>query len=101
MRIGKGGKDFLSNSNEGNGDNDDDELPRKKQSMDVWLPRMHCNFCDHIYGGHLDKQMQRAALPANAKAIVEKQANLIWRFHLERMSVSRKVNNLVYWAEPS
>ena len=49
-------------------------------------------------GAHLDEQMQGAALPADAKAAIEKQVN---EFHLERMNASRKVNSLVYWAEAS
>ena len=48
--------------------------------------------------GHLDEQMQGAVLPADAKAVIEKQVN---EFHLERMNASGKVNSLVYWAEAS
>ena len=42
--------------------------------------------------------MQGAALPADAKAAIEKQVN---EFHLERINASGKVNSLVYWAEAS
>ena len=42
--------------------------------------------------------MQGAALPADAKAAIEKQVN---EFHLERMNASGKVNSLVYWVEAS
>ena len=43
-------------------------------------------------GGHLDEQMQGAALPADAKAAIEKQVN---EFHSERIKGSSKVNNLI------
>ena len=46
------------------------------------------NFRDHVWGGHLDEQMRGAALPADAKAAIEKQVN---EFHLERMNASGKV----------
>ena len=49
-------------------------------------------------GGHLDEQMQGAALSADAKAAIGKHVN---GFHLERMNASGKVNCLVYWAEAS
>ena len=39
------------------------------------------HFCDNVWEGHLDEQMQGAALPADAKAAIEKQVN---EFHLER-----------------
>ena len=35
---GKEGKHLLSRSDEDSGDDDDDEAPREKQSVDVWLP---------------------------------------------------------------
>ena len=56
------------------------------------------NFRDHVWGGHLNEQMQGAALPADANAAIEKQVN---EFHLERMNASGKVNSLGYWAEAS
>ena len=98
MRTGRGGKHLFSSSDEDSGDNDDDEPPREKQSVDVWLPPAPPNFRDHVWGGHLDEQMQGAALPADAKAAIEKQVN---EFHLERTNASGKVNSLVYWAEAS
>ena len=89
---------MFSSSDEDSGDNDD-ETPREKQSVDVWLPPAPPNFCDHVGGGgHLDEQMQGAALPADAKAVIEKQVN---EFHLERINASGKVKYLVYWAEAS
>ena len=49
-------------------------------------------------GHHLGEQMHGVALPANAKAAIEKNVN---EFHLERMNSSGKVNSLVYWEEAS
>ena len=95
---GRGGKHLFSNSDEDSGDSDDDAPPREKQSVDVWLPLAAPNFRDHVWGGHLDEQMQGAVLPAYAKSSIKKQIN---EFHLERMNASRKVNSLVYWAEAS
>ena len=43
-------------------------------------------------GGHLDEQMQVAALPDDARATIEQQVN---EFHLERINASGKVNSLV------
>ena len=96
MRTGRGGKHLFSSSNEDSGDNDDDEPPREKQLVDVWLPPAPPNFHDRMWGDHLDEKMQGAVLPADAKAAIEKQVN---EFHLERMNASGKVNSLVYWAE--
>ena len=75
MRIGREGKHLFSSSNEDSGDNDDDEPPREKQSVDVWLPPACPNFRDHMWGAHFDEQMQGAALPADGKAAIEKQIN--------------------------
>ena len=66
--------------------------------MDVWPSPTAPNFCDHVWGGHLEEQMQGIALLANAKAAIKRQAN---EFQLERMYTLGKVNNLVYWAEAS
>ena len=98
MRTGRGWNHLFSSSDEDSGNNDDDERPREKQSVDVWLPSAAPNFRHHVWGDHLDEQMQGVALPANAKAATEKQVN---EFHLERMDASGKVNSLVYWAEAS
>ena len=98
MRAGRGGKHLFSSSDEDSEDDDDDDPPRKKRLVDVWLPPAPSNFRDYVWGGHLDEEMRSAALPANAKAAIEKQVN---EFHLERMSASGKVNSLVYWAEAS
>ena len=49
MRTGRGGKHLFSSSDKDSGDNDDDEPPREKQSVDVWLPPAPPNFRDH-YG---------------------------------------------------
>ena len=38
--------------------------------MDAWLPPAPPNFCDHVWGSHLDEQMQDAALLADAKCSV-------------------------------
>ena len=92
MRTGRRGKHLLSSGDEDSGDNDDDEPPREKQSVDVWLPSAPPNFRDHVWGGHLDEQMQGAVLPADAKTAIEKQVN---EFHLERMNASGKVNSLL------
>ena len=89
---------MFSSSGEDSVDNDDDEHPREKQSVDVWLPLTPSNFRDHVWGAHLDEQMQGAALPADAKAAIEEQFN---EFHLDRTNASGKVNSLVYWAEAS
>ena len=88
MRTGRGGKHLSSSSYEYSGDSDDDEPPREKQSVDVWWPPACPNFRDHMWGAHFDEQMQGAALPADAKAAIEKQVN---EFHLERMNASGKV----------
>ena len=67
---------MFSISNEDSGDNDGDEPPREKQSVDVSLPPTHPSFCDHMLqgggGGHLDEQMQGTALLVDAKADIEK-----------------------------
>ena len=83
---------MLSSSDEDSGDSDDDEPPRENQSVDVWLPPAPHNFRDHIWEGHLDEQMQGAALPADTKATIEKQVN---EFNLEKMNASGKVNKTV------
>ena len=98
MRMGRGGKHLFSSSGEDSGDKNDDGSLREKQSVDVWLPLAAPNFREHVWGGHLDEQMQDAALPADTKAAIEKQVN---EFHLERMNASGKVNSLVYWGEAS
>ena len=89
---------MFSSSDKDSGGNDDDEPPREKQSVEVWLPPVPPNFRDHVWGGHLDEQMQGVVLAADAKAAIKKQVN---EFHLESMNASGKVNSLVYWAEAS
>ena len=98
MRMGRGGKHLFSSSDEDSGDNGDDEPPREKQSVDIWLPPEPPNSHDHMWGNHLDEQMQGAALPADEKVTIGKQVN---ESHLERMNASGKVNSLFYWAEAS
>ena len=94
----RGGKHLFTSNDKDSGDNNYDEPPREKQLVDIWLPPAPSNVCDHVWGGHLDEQMQGIALPADTKATIEKQVN---EFHLDRMNASRKVNILVYWAEAS
>ena len=53
MRIARGGKHLFSSSNEDSEDNDDDEPPREKKSVDVWLPPVPPNSCDHVWVGPL------------------------------------------------
>ena len=98
MKTGRGGKHLFSSSNKDSRDSNDDEPPREKQSMDVWLPPVPPNLRDHVWGGHLDEQMQGAALPADTKATIEKQVN---EFHLEKMNASGKVDSLIHWVEAS
>ena len=95
---GRGGKHLFSSNDEDNGDNNDDESPRENQSVDVWVPPAPPNFRDHVCGEHLDGKTQGAALPAEAKAAIEKQVN---EFHLERMNASGAINSLVCCAEAS
>ena len=98
MRTRRGEKHLFSSSDEDNEANNDDEPPREKPSVDVWLPPAPSNFCDHMWGGHLGEQAQSVVLPTDAKAAIEKQVN---EFHLERMNASGNVHSLVYWAEAS
>ena len=81
---------MFSSSDKDSGDNDNDEPPKEKQLIDIWLPPTPPNFCDHVGGGggHLDEQTQDPALPTDEKAAIEKQVN---EFHLEGMNASGKI----------
>ena len=57
MSAGRGGKHLLSRSDKDSEDNDNDEPPSEKQSVDVCLRPSPSNFRDHVWGGHLDEQM--------------------------------------------
>ena len=99
---------MFSSGDEHNGYDDDDELPRMKQSMDVWFPPPSRIFLDQLCAGgwsvlllrvgQLDKHMPRTALPTNAKSTIEKLGN---DFNLESMKALGEVNKLVCWAKTS
>ena len=50
MRTGRGGKHLFSSSDKDSGDSENDEPPKEKQLVDVWLPSTPPNFLDHVWG---------------------------------------------------